>query len=121
MKYPIGYRSAHTLEELQALRKACTLEFYHGPHLYDLPDAESVSRQGPSRDFMFAAHAAMPDMILDLQNLQAAALEVVTMEFRYCDDDQSIDLSDLQATINRLQSAARITDDQVKEAARRAK
>lgn len=72
--YPLGYRSGKTLQQLLALREACTLRFQHGPdsnNIYDLPGVDSVDPKMASatRNFLFEAHAMIPDIIKDLKQL----------------------------------------------------
>jgi len=71
-KYPTGWNSAKTLDEILALREACTLRFPHGPHAYELPGPDSLDpeMQQATRDFLFAAHRVVPDMVRDLQARQ---------------------------------------------------
>lgn len=68
-RYPIGWRSAKTLDEIIELREACTLRFPHGPHTYEVPGIDSLdpTMAQAARNFVFWAHRAIPDMIATLK------------------------------------------------------
>ena len=67
--YPLGHRSGKTLEQLRSMWEAATIRFYHGPHLYELPgvDSEDPVKARAVRDFLFAVHAALPDLLTELE------------------------------------------------------
>lgn len=65
--YPIGHRSGRSAAELLALRERCTLRFNHGPlpNPYELPGIDSADPEmaKAAREFLFAVHAALPDLL----------------------------------------------------------
>lgn len=75
--YPLEHRSGKTLQQLLDIREACTLRFQHGPDLnniYALPGVDSIDPKmaQATRNFLFEAHAMIPDIVTDLNDVRKA-------------------------------------------------
>lgn len=74
--YPRGWRSGKTLQQLMELRERSTIRFK------PCPDSEDSQTRAACREFLFAMHAALPDLVARIGELEVQINGVGMQEFR---------------------------------------